>query len=114
MPSPHTKSRSSVRPPVDALNRLAATLGIPTLTNLGYENLPTVSATPPRGPRAANSPKGSARSTSPSAARPEHANALLKVAFKALRRVVSLGLKAITPIARAALVLPQLEHGCTA
>jgi hypothetical protein len=42
----------------------------------------------------------------------EHANALLKVTFKALRRV-SLAPAAITLIARAALVLLQLEHGRT-
>jgi hypothetical protein len=43
----------------------------------------------------------------------ERANALLKVTFKALRRV-SLDPSAITRIARAALVLLQLEHGRTA
>jgi hypothetical protein len=42
----------------------------------------------------------------------ERANALLKVTFKALRRV-SLDPAAITRIARAALVLLQLEHGRT-
>lgn len=42
----------------------------------------------------------------------ERANALLEVTFKALRRV-SLDPKAITRIARAALVLLQLEHGHT-
>ncbi|MEZ3183278.1 IS5/IS1182 family transposase, partial [Streptomyces pimonensis] len=43
----------------------------------------------------------------------ERANALLKVTFKALRRV-SLAPAAITRITRAALVLLQLEHGRTA
>ncbi len=43
----------------------------------------------------------------------ERANALLKVTFKALRRV-SLDPSAITRIARAALVLLQLEHDRTA
>jgi hypothetical protein len=42
----------------------------------------------------------------------ERANALLKVTFKALRRV-SLDPAAITRIARAALVPLQLEHGRT-
>jgi hypothetical protein len=42
----------------------------------------------------------------------ERANALLKVTFKALRGV-SLDPAAITRIARAALVLLQLEHGRT-
>ncbi|WP_399478141.1 transposase family protein [Streptomyces sp. TRM68367] len=42
----------------------------------------------------------------------ERANALLKVTFKALRRV-SLDPSGITRIARAALVLLQLEHGRT-
>ncbi|GAA4628092.1 hypothetical protein GCM10023196_043020 [Actinoallomurus vinaceus] len=42
----------------------------------------------------------------------ERANALLKVTFKALRRV-SLDPKAITRITRAALVLLQMEHGRT-
>jgi hypothetical protein len=42
----------------------------------------------------------------------ERANALLKVTFKALRRV-SLDPASITRIARAALVLLQFEHGRT-
>lgn len=42
----------------------------------------------------------------------ERANALLKVTFKALRRV-SLDPGSITWIARAALVLLQMEHGRT-
>jgi hypothetical protein len=42
----------------------------------------------------------------------ERANALLKVTFKALRRV-SLDPKAITRITRAALVLLQMEQGRT-
>ncbi|GAX56544.1 transposase [Streptomyces olivochromogenes] len=42
----------------------------------------------------------------------ERANALLKVIFKALRRV-RLDPKAITQITRAALVLLQTEHGRT-
>jgi hypothetical protein len=42
----------------------------------------------------------------------ERANDLLKVTFKALRRV-SLDPKAITRITRAALVLLQMEHGRT-
>lgn len=43
----------------------------------------------------------------------ERANALLKVTFKALRRV-SLDPKAITRITRAALVLLQMEHAAPA
>lgn len=43
----------------------------------------------------------------------ERANSLLKTTFKALRRV-SLDPSGITRIARAALVLLQLEHGRTA
>jgi hypothetical protein len=100
---------------VDALNRLAATLGVPTLTDLGYENA---------GPgfrHPVKKPKGGELTEPDQAfnavirgvhAVAERANALLKVTFKALRRV-SLDPAAITRIARAALVLLQLEHGRT-
>lgn len=100
---------------VDALNRLAATLGVPTLTDLGYENA---------GPgfrHPVKKPKGGELTEPAQAfnavirgvhAVAERANALLKVTFKALRRV-TLDPAAITRIARAALVLLQLEHGRT-
>ncbi|MER5915893.1 transposase family protein [Streptomyces sp. NPDC001982] len=100
---------------LDALNRLAATLGIPTLTDLGYENAGAGFRHPVK------KPKGSELTEDAQAFNKvirgihgvaERANALLKVTFKALRRV-SIDPSAITRIARAALVLLQLEHGRT-
>lgn len=101
---------------IDALNRLAATLGVPTLTDLGYENAGPGFRHPVKKPQGGEL-------TEPAQAFnkmirgihgvAERANALLKVTFKALRRV-SLDPSGITRIARAALVLLQLEHGRTA
>lgn len=101
---------------VDALNRLAATRGIPTLTDLGYENAADGLRHPVKKPKGGELTEE--QRTLNAAIRgihgvAERANALLKVTFKALRRV-SLDPNAITRIARAALVLLQLEHGRTA
>ncbi|MEV6949889.1 transposase family protein [Streptomyces sp. NPDC051172] len=100
---------------VDALNRLAATLGIPTLTDLGYENAGPGIRHPVKKPKGAELTEE--QRTFNAVIRgihgvAERANALLKVTFKALRRV-SLDPAAITRIARAALVLLQLKHGRT-
>ncbi|GGR77441.1 hypothetical protein GCM10010169_22120 [Micromonospora fulviviridis] len=101
---------------VDALNRLASTLDIPTLTDLGYEYAGDGFRHPVK------KPKGSELDDEQQAfnsiiravhAVAERANALLKVTFKALRRV-SLDPSGITRLARAALVLLQLKHGRTA
>lgn len=100
---------------VQALDRLAATLGIPTLTDLGYENIGDGFRHPVKKPqggklteeqRAFNAVIRGVHGVA------ERANALLKVTFKALRRV-TLDPSAITRIARAALVVLQLEHGRT-
>ncbi|MED7829063.1 HARBI1 family protein, partial [Streptomyces chiangmaiensis] len=100
---------------IDALNRLAATLGIPTLTDLGYENAADSFRHPIKKPKGGELTEE--QRTFNAVIRgihgvAERANALLKVTFKALRRV-SLDPAAITRIARAALVLLQLEHGPT-
>ncbi|MFE7046561.1 transposase family protein [Streptomyces atratus] len=98
---------------VDALNRLAATLDIPTLTDLGYENASEGFRHPVKKPQGRELTLD--QTTFNKVIRgihsvAERANALLKVTFKALRRV-SLDPAAITRIARAALVLLQMEHG---
>ena len=101
---------------VDALNRLATTLGIPTLTDLGYENIGDGFRHPvkkPKGGELAEEHKAFNAVIRGVHGVAERANALLKVTFKALRRV-SLDPSAITRIARAALVVLQLEHGRTA
>ncbi|AWK09795.1 IS5/IS1182 family transposase [Streptomyces spongiicola] len=101
---------------VDALNRLAATLGIPTLTDLGYENAGPGFRHPVKKPKGRELPEPDQAFNAVIRgvhAVAERANALLKVTFKALRRV-SLDPAAITRIARAALVLLQLERGRTA
>ncbi|MFH9733926.1 transposase family protein [Streptomyces sp. NPDC017260] len=100
---------------VEALNRFAATLGIPTLTDLGYENAADGFRHPVKKPKGGELAEW--QRTFNAVIRgihgvAERANALLKVTFKALRRV-SLDPAAITRIARAALVLLQLEHGRT-
>ncbi|MGW1530026.1 HARBI1 family protein [Streptomyces sp. NPDC002159] len=100
---------------VDALNRLAATLGVPTLTDLGYENAGPGFRHPVKKPKSGElaEPDQAFNAVIRDVhAAAERANALLKVTFKALRRV-SLDPAAITRIARAALVLLQLEHGRT-
>ncbi len=100
---------------IAALNRLADTLNIPTLTDLGYQNAGAGLRYPVKRPKggeltddakALNSVNRGVHGVA------ERANALLKVTFKALRRV-SLDPKAITRITRAALVLLQMEHGRT-
>jgi len=48
---------------IDALNRSAATLGIPTLTDLGHENAADASDTRSRSPKVVNYPKPPRRST---------------------------------------------------
>lgn len=98
-----------------ALNRLAATLGIPTLTDLGYENAGDGFRHPVKKPQGGE--LHLEQQTFNKVIRgihgvAERANALLKVTFKALRRV-SLDPGSITRIARAALVLLQMEHGRT-
>jgi hypothetical protein len=100
---------------IDALNRLAVTLDIPTLTDLGYENAGDGFRHPVKKPK--DGELTEAQQTFNKVIRgihgvAERANALLKVTFKALRRV-SLDPSSITRIARAALVLLQLEHGRT-
>ncbi|MFE8986856.1 transposase family protein [Streptomyces collinus] len=100
---------------VDALNRLASALDIPTLTDLGHENAGDGFRHPVKKPKGGE--LDDAQQTFNSVIRGVHAvaeraNARLKVTFKALRRV-SLDPSGITRIARAALVLLQLEHGRT-
>ncbi len=100
---------------VDALNRLASTLDILTLTDLGYENADDGFRHPVKKPKGGE--LDDAQQTFNSVIRGVHAvaeraNALLEVTFKALRRV-SLDPRGITRIARAALVLLHLEHGRT-
>ncbi|MCX5318168.1 transposase family protein [Streptomyces sp. NBC_00154] len=100
---------------VDALNRLAATLGIPTLTDLGYENAGPGFRHPAKKPQGRE--LDLKQKTFNKVIRgihgvAERANALFKVTFKALRRV-SLDPGSITRIARAALALLQMEHGRT-
>ena len=105
----------SARAMVDALNRLAATLGVPTLTDLGHENAGPGFRHPvkkPRGGELAEPDQAFDAVIRGVHAVAERANALLKVTFKALRRV-SPDPAAISRIARAALVLLQLEHGRT-
>ncbi|WWR55023.1 transposase family protein [Streptomyces sp. SCSIO 30461] len=100
---------------VDALNRLASTLDIPTLTDLGYESAGDGFRHPVKKPKGGELDDGQQAFNSVIRgvhAVAERANALLKVTFKALRRV-SLDPSGITRIARAALVLLQMEHGCT-
>ncbi|MFD4276728.1 transposase family protein, partial [Streptomyces cyaneofuscatus] len=97
------------------LDRLSTTLGVPTLTDLGYED--AGGGLPSPGQEAARRPALHRAETFNKVIRgihgvSERANALLKVTFKALRRV-SLDPGSITRIARAALVLLQLEHGRT-
>ncbi|MDT0346330.1 HARBI1 family protein [Streptomyces litchfieldiae] len=100
---------------VDARNRLAAILDVPTLTDLGYENAGPGFRHPvkkPQGGELAEHQQAFNKVVRGVHGIAERANALLKVTFKALRRV-SLDPAAITRIARAALVLLQLEHGRT-
>ncbi len=112
----HDITRARAHGLVDALNRLAATLGIPTLTDLGYENAGPGFRHPVKKPkgRELREPEQAFNSVIRDVhAVAERANALLKVTFTALRRV-SLDPAAITRIARAALVRLQVERGRTA
>ncbi|MER5915015.1 transposase family protein [Streptomyces sp. NPDC001982] len=100
---------------VDALNRLADQLGIPTLVDLGYENAGAGFRHPVKTP--AGGELTEAQQTFNKVIRGIHgvcerANSLLKVTFKTLRRV-SLDPSRITQIAAAALVLLQLEYDRT-
>lgn len=98
---------------VDALNRLAATLGVPTLTDLGYEDIGDGFRHPvkqPKGGELTDSERTFNAVIRGVHGMAERANTLLSVTFKALRRV-SLDPAAITSITRAALVLLRLEHG---
>jgi hypothetical protein len=100
---------------IDALNRFAATLNVPTLTDLGYENAGDGFRHPVKKPqgRELNLEQQTFNKVIRGIhAVAERANALLKVTFKALRRA-SLDPASITRITRAALVLLQLEHGRT-
>ncbi|MGW1543275.1 HARBI1 family protein [Streptomyces sp. NPDC002309] len=100
---------------IAALNRLADTLDIPTLTDLGYQNAGAGLRHPvkkPKGGELTDDAKAFNSAIRGVHGVAERANALLKVTFKALRRV-SLDPKAITRITRAALVLLQMEHGRT-
>lgn len=72
---------------VDTLNRLAATLGVPTLTDLGYENAGPGFRHPvkrPKGGELAEPDKAFNAVVRGIHAVSERANALLKVTFKAL------------------------------
>ncbi|MGW2936918.1 HARBI1 family protein [Streptomyces sp. NPDC001156] len=100
---------------LDALNRVAAELGVPTLVDLGYENAGDGFRHPVKKP--AGGELTEAQQTYNKVIRGVHgvcerANSLLKTTFKALRRV-SLDPSRITQIAAAALVLLQLEYDRT-
>lgn len=100
---------------LDALNTLAAELGVPTLVDLGYENTGDGLRHPVKKP--AGGELTEAQQTYNKVIRGVHgvcerANSLLKTTFKALRRV-SLDPSRITQIAAAALVLLQLEYDRT-
>ncbi|MFD9286689.1 transposase family protein, partial [Streptomyces mirabilis] len=100
---------------IDALNRIAAELDMPTLVDLGYENAGDGFRHPHKKP--AGGELTEAQQTYNKVIRGIHgvcerANSLLKTTFKALRRV-SLDPSRITKIAAAALVLLQLEYDRT-
>ncbi|MET9914878.1 transposase family protein [Streptomyces sp. NPDC006476] len=100
---------------IDALNRLAAGLGVLTLVDLGYENAGDGFRHPVKKP--AGGELTEAQQTFNKVIRGVHgvcerANSLLKTTFKALRRV-SLDPGRINQIAAAALVLLQLEYDRT-
>jgi hypothetical protein len=100
---------------IDALNRLAARLGVLTLVDLGYENAGDGFRHPVKKPAGGQLTK--AQQTFNKVIRGVHgvcerANSLLKTTFKALRRV-SLDPGRITQIAAAALVLLHLEYDRT-
>ncbi len=96
---------------IDALNRVAAQLGVPTLVDLGYENAGDGFRHPVKKP--AGGELTEAQQTYNNVIRSIHgacerANSLLKTTFKPLRRL-SLDPGRSTQIAAAALVLLQLE-----
>jgi hypothetical protein len=100
---------------IDALNRIAAELDMPTLVDLGYENAGDGFRHPHKKP--AGGELTEAQQTYNKVIRGIHgvcerANSLLKTTFKALRRV-SLDPSRITKIAAAALVLLQIEYDRT-
>jgi hypothetical protein len=100
---------------IDALNRIAAELDMPTLADLGYENAGDGFRHPHKKP--AGGELTEVQQTYNKVIRGIHgvcerANSLLKTTFKALRRV-SLDPSRITKIAAAALVLLQLEYDRT-
>jgi hypothetical protein len=100
---------------VEALNRIAAELDMPTLVDLGYENAGDGFRHPFKKP-----PGGELTEEQQTYSKVirgihgvcERANSLLKATFKALRRV-NLDPSRITKIAAAALVLLQLEYDRT-
>ncbi|MDH6699848.1 hypothetical protein P3T26_004309 [Streptomyces sp. MAA16] len=97
------------------MNRLAGTLDIPTLSDLGHQNTGADLRHPvkkPKGGELAEDAKAFNSVIRGIHGVAERANALHKVTCKALRRV-SLDPKAITRITRAALVLLQMQHGRT-
>ena len=90
----------------------ADTTGMPTLTDLGYENLSPALRTPVKKPkgRELTEPNKTCNALIRGIhAVAERANSLLKTTFKALRRV-SLDPGRIGAITKAALVLLHLEH----
>jgi hypothetical protein len=100
---------------IEALNRIAAELDMPTLVDLGYENAGDGFRHPHKKP--AGGELTEVQQTYNKVIRGIHgvcerANSLLKTTFKALRRV-SLDPSRITKIAAAALVLLQLEYDRT-
>uniref|UniRef100_A0AAU1IDY7 Transposase family protein n=1 Tax=Streptomyces sp. NBC_00180 TaxID=2903632 RepID=A0AAU1IDY7_9ACTN len=100
---------------LDALNRIAAELDMPTLADLGHENAGDGFRHPYKKP--AGSELTEAQQTYNKVIRGIHgvcerASSLLKTTFKALRRI-SLDPSRITKIAAAALVLLQLEYDRT-
>lgn len=100
---------------VDALDRIAAEVGMPTLVDLGYENAGASFRHPHKKP--AGGELTEVQQTYNKVIRGIHgvcerANSLLKTTFKALRKV-SLDPSRITNVAAAALVLLQLEYDRT-
>ncbi len=89
---------------VDAPNRLAATLGIPTLTDLGYENIGAGFRHPVKKPKGGelSEPERTFNAVIRGVHRmAKRANALRKVTFKALRSLSGEGLVALAPLALA-------------
>jgi hypothetical protein len=97
---------------IDALNRIAAEMGMPTLVDLGYENAGDGFRHPHKKPAGGELTEVQQTYNKVIRGICERANSLLKTTFKALRRV-SLDPSRITKIAAAALVLLQLEYDRT-